>query len=228
MVKIIPAILTEDWEEFESRFGKVKSMVKRIQLDVGDGKFIDKVTVAPEDLNEIDTIVKFDAHLMVEDPKEWLDRCLQGGFSRVFGHVEKMEDVAEFVAQAELRGFEVGLALDIDTPVGEIEEYIWNIDGLLLLSVNAGESGQEFNDSVLKKIKEVEKLRDDIVVVVDGGLSENEIKECLTARWAEELEEGTDVHPGFVEMEFAVCSHLWNSEDLEEELNNLQTLKTHE
>lgn len=227
MVKIIPAILTEDWEEFESRFDEVKSMVNRIQLDVGDGKFIDKVTVAPEDLKEIDTIVKFDAHLMVEDPKKWLDRCLQGGFKRVFGHVEKMEDVSEFVAQAELRGFEVGLALNINTPVSEIEEYIWNIDGLLLLSVNAGESGQEFNDDVLEKIKEVEKIRDDMIIVVDGGLTENEIKECLTARWAEELEEGTDVHPGFTEMEFAVGSHLWNSKNLEEELNNLQTLKTH-
>lgn len=228
MVKIIPAILTEDWSDFEKKFDMVKAKAERIQLDVGDGRFIEKETIGPEELGEIDTIVKFDAHLMVEEPDKWLDRCLQGGIERVYGHIEKMGEVAEFIAHAELRGFEVGLALDLETEVDRIKDYIWEIDSLLLLSVPAGRSGQEFDERVLEKIKQVEGLRDDLPVVVDGGLNEERIKECLVARWAEEIEEGTDIHPVFLEMEFAVGSCLWKAENIEEKLSNLQQLKINE
>lgn len=225
MVKIIPAIFEDGWEEFEEKFDKVKSEVNRVQIDVGDGKLIDRETVKPEELSRLNTAVKVDAHLMVEEPVEWLSRCVEGGVSRVFGQIEKMADVAEFIAQAEVKGFEVGLALDLDTDVEEIKEYIWAIDRLLLMAVPMGKSGQEFEEKVLEKIRKVERLRDDLVVVVDGGVNRERIKQCLTVRWAEELEEGTDIHPGFLEMEFAVGSVIWEAEEVGEVINNLQHLK---
>src|SRR5687767_13645103 len=121
MVNIIPAILAKDLSEWEDKFDKVKGLVDRVQLDVVDGVFAPNKTIYPEDLvgQELGG-VKIDVQLMVDEPIEWLEQCHSIGADRVFGHVERMEDEVLFVAEAQVKGFGVGLALDLDTPVSKI------------------------------------------------------------------------------------------------------------
>ena len=66
MVTIVPAILAKDVTSFEEQLKRVWGEVKRVQFDIIDGKFAPAETVGPEILMNVDTIVEFDAHLMVE------------------------------------------------------------------------------------------------------------------------------------------------------------------
>jgi len=202
----------------------VWSKVSRVQVDVIDGKFAERETIKPEELNMIDTVVAFDVHLMVSKPEEWVSRCAMGGVDRVFGQVEYMEDVKAFVGDVQAEGMAVGLAYDVDTPIDGLEEVIDNLDAVLLLSVKAGKQGQEFDEKVLKKIKEVRKLSKKVTLVIDGGLDEKEIKKCLVAAWAEEMEEGTWERNSAL-MDFAVGSELLNAKDVEKRLGELQRLE---
>jgi len=224
MIKILPAIMSDSLEEFKKELGKVWSVVSRVQVDVIDGKFAERETVKPEELNMIDTVVAFDVHLMVEKPEEWVSRCAMGGVDRVFGQVEKMEDVAAFVGDVQAEGMAVGLAYDIDTPLDGLKEVINNLDAVLLLAVKAGKQGQEFDEKVLEKIKKVRKLSKKVTLVIDGGLNEEKIKKCLAAAWAEEMEEET-WERNIVLMDFVVGSELWKAEDVRKRLEELQRLE---
>jgi len=224
MINIIPAIMSDSLEEFKKELEKVWSKVSRVQVDVIDGKFAERETIKPEELNMIDTVVAFDVHLMVSKPEEWVSRCAMGGVDRVFGQVENMEDVVAFVGDVQAEGMAVGLAYDVDTPIDGLEEVIDNLDAVLLLSVKAGKQGQEFDEKVLKKIKEVRKLSKKVTLVIDGGLNEKEIKKCLVAAWAEEMEEGTWERNSSL-MDFAVGSELLGAKDVEKRLGELQRLE---
>lgn len=224
MVEIVPAILEKDATSFEEKLKKVWGEAKKVQVDIIDGKFAPMETVEPEVLLNIDTIVDFEGHLMVERPEDWVERCVASGMTGLFGQVEKMEDVVKFVADTQAAGLRVGLAYDIDTPLTDLEKYINDLDAVLLMSTKAGSQGiNEFDSRVLEKIKEVRKINKRIVIVVDGGLDVEDIKKCFAAEWAEELSED-ELDRNFGKMEFAVGSEIFEADDIREKLENLQSL----
>ncbi|MBU1256618.1 hypothetical protein KKA49_02955 [Patescibacteria group bacterium] len=226
MINIVPAILEKSLKEFEEKLSLVWGNVSRVQVDIIDGKFAEIITIGPEDLGQIDTVVAFDAHLMVEKPEEWINRCVAGGIDRVFGQVEKMEDKVAFIGDAQAEGLMVGLAYDIDTPLDGLEEYINDLDAVLLMAVKAGEQGREFDERVLEKIKAVRKLSKTVDIVVDGGLNVENIKRCIAAEWAEEIEEN-ELNRSVALLDFAVGSYLFGAENVKEELLRLQQLEEH-
>lgn len=225
MVTIIPAILPKNISEFEDKLDKVKSLVERVQLDIVDGVFAPLKTIEPQDLVGVSLGgVQLDIQLMVDEPIEWLAQCKTIGANRVVGHVEKMEDMVLFVAEAQLQNFEVGLGLDIDTPTSTIAKVVDDLDLVLLMSDKAGQSGMEpFNEKVLAKIGEIRKMRNEVVICVDGGLDLPQIKQCLVAEWAEEIRED-NLHRDFLNMEFAVGRALWSSSDIAQKLEQLKQL----
>ena len=224
MVTIVPAILEKDVTSFLEKFEKIKGSCKRVQVDIIDGKFAPTETVIPEILLNIDTVVDFEGHLMVEKPENWVERCAAAGMTALYGQVEKMEDRARFVADTEFAGMKAGLAFDIDTPLDGLEEIVNDLDGGLLVGVKAGSQGvQEFDARVLAKIKKVRAMSEFVTIVVDGGLKVENIKKCLAAEWAEEIVED-EFNKSFLGMEFVVGSDLFEAPDVAVELERLEYL----
>lgn len=224
MVNVIPAILKPNLKEFQDDFDLVKGLVKQVQVDVIDGVFAENKTVYPEDLESIDTVVEWDWHLMVDRPEKWVNRCLRGGGGRVFGHIERMQDVVGFVAEVQIAGMQAGLAVDIESDVAQIEEYVYDLDAVLLMSVKAGFQGQEFDERVLMKIEEVRRMRGDVPIVVDGGLDVAEIKKCIGAEWAEQIRE-EELDRNFLDIEFVVGGKLLQADDVAGKLEQLRKLE---
>lgn len=227
MINIIPAILQKSLADFEKELARVWQYVPRVQVDVIDGVYAPTETIGPEMLNQIDTIVNFDVHLMVNEPEKWVGRCVMGGVDRVVGQVEKMRDVEAFVASVQSEGLSVGLAFELDTPLDLLKEFLFDLDFVLLMSVKSGEQGQEFDQRVLERIKEVRRISKKITIQIDGGLNEENIKKCLAAEWAEEISED-ELNREVFSMEFIVGSHLLKSSNIENELGHLQNLEVHD
>lgn len=223
MVTIVPSILEKDISSFEDQLKKVWGRVKRVQMDIVDGKFEQIKTVTPEILLNIDTIVEFEGHLMVDKPEEWIERCASAGITAVYGQVEMMEDKVRFVADAEFSGMKTGLAYNIETPLTGLEDIIDNIDVVLLMSVKAGAQGRDFDERVLEKIKEVRKMSKTVTIQVDGGLNVENIKKCLVAEWAEEITED-EFDKSFLGIEFVVGSDILNAENIDSEIEKLENL----
>src|SRR5258708_20032122 len=90
-----------------------------------------------------------------------------------------MTSQEEFVAKGELLG-EVGLGLDLDTPVESITSSFEDLDSVLLMAVKTGETGQTFDPKVLEKIKNL-KSKTFIPIEVDGGINDQTIFGCKNA-----------------------------------------------
>ncbi len=174
---IIPSILTQDPNEARELLKKAEEAgVKRVQIDVVDGKFANNKTVDPVVFRNLETNILLDYHLMVDEPINWVEKCLYAGADRIIAQIEKMTNQFEFLAKVQSTGSLVGLAIDITTPVNAIEEeIIKNLDVVLVMSVPAGFGSQKFDFKALDKIKKLNKIRKDdqspFKICVDGGIT---------------------------------------------------------
>lgn len=174
MFEIIPGILEKDWGEIEKKINLVKPFAKTVHVDIIDGKFAPNTTfLDPLPFAPYTKDIFFEVHLMVDEPIEYLKPFADVGFRRFLGHIEKMSDQVEFVAQAETLGG-VGLAIDAQTSIEALEVPLDDLDCLLIMTVKAGFSGQEFMRKNLKKIKDL-RSKTLIPIEVDGGINDHTI-----------------------------------------------------
>lgn len=173
--KVIPGILEKNWEEIEKKIKIISQFSDTIHVDFIDRKFAENLTfLDPGPFKSYSSEIFLEAHLMVEEPIQYLSSLAQSGFKRFLGHVEKMSNQEEFVAQGQLLG-EVGLALDLDTPVSSIKVPFDDLDLVLLMSVKAGFSNQDFNQASLGKIKDL-RSKTAIPIEIDGGINDKTVQ----------------------------------------------------
>lgn len=183
MHDVIPGILEKDFQEIEKKLQIIKPFSRRVHIDILDGKFSQEVS-----FNDPIPFAKYkddffmEAHFMVDNPVEYVKPFALAGFKRFLGHVEKMKEVEEFIAEGQIFG-EVGLCLDLQTPISSISVPFDDFDCVLLMGVKAGESGQQFAPQVLEKIKDLRQVTQ-IPIEMDGGINE----ETLIAAKAEGAE----------------------------------------
>lgn len=197
--KIIPAILSASAEDMLKKIASVEGLANRIQIDIVGKAFSQKETISLESIEEVASALVLDVQLMVKEPVEYLTRCDWVGADRVFGQIEQMASQQDFIEQAFVAGMQVGLAVDLETPVSMVEKSLSQLDALLLMAVQAGRSGQKFDKRVIEKIRKVRKLSPELAVCIDGGLNPKTISACIEAGASE----------------FAVGSFLWESNDIE-------------
>lgn len=177
MVVISPGILEKDWSEIERKLEIVKPFAKSVHIDILDGKFAPNTTfLDPTPFLKYSKDLFLELHMMVENPIQYLKPFAEAGFKRFLGHIEQMSDQAEFVAQAQLLG-EVGLAIDGPTSLENIKVPLSDLDCVLIMTIKAGASGQEFNPEYLKKVEILRSAQNDIgiPVEIDGGINDRTI-----------------------------------------------------
>ncbi|HZE86890.1 MAG TPA: hypothetical protein VE090_01650 [Methylomirabilota bacterium] len=176
MYKIIPSPGTDnkEWSDIEKKIELVRPFAKTIHIDVIDGDFAPNTTFAdPLPFAKYTKDMLFEVHFMVREPIKHLQFWADAGFRRFIGQVEKMSDQEEFVARAQLLG-EVVLALDKQTPVDGIHVPLDDLDGLLVMTIQAGFSGQKFEEALLEKVKTL-RSRTELPIEVDGGMNDETI-----------------------------------------------------
>ena len=116
----------------------------------------------------------FDAHLMIHEPVRYVQAFADAGADMITFHVEAAEDIAETISVIKEAGCKVGLAFNPATPLDGLEEYLNDLDMVLLMSVNPGFGGQSFID-ITDKLKTlsvmIAKLDKEVLIQVDGGIN---------------------------------------------------------
>ncbi|MFA6295105.1 MAG: hypothetical protein WC666_01635 [Candidatus Paceibacterota bacterium] len=182
--EIIPAILPRDFNELEEKSELVKGFVKTVQVDICDGQFVPNASwpYKKQD-NAFDKLIKeeeglpgwkdlnYEFDLMVNNPSEVVDQWVSAGATRIIIHIEARGNIAEAIEK--LQGcVEIGLALNIETPIESIEPYKEHINFIQCMGIDhIGFQGQEFDEKVIEKIKDIKKAYPDLPVSIDGGVS---------------------------------------------------------
>lgn len=203
---IAPSILENNWAEIEKKLKICQGFARTIHIDFIDGKFAPNTTfLDPNPFKEYSEYFVLEAHLMVEDPLQYLDSLFSAGFKKVVAQVEKMPDQVEFVSKAQSLGG-VGLALDLDTAISAITISKDDLDQILLMSVKAGHSHQEFDSAVLEKLR---SLKQEYLgeIEIDGGINAENIKTLF--------DQGA--------MSFSVNSYIFGSDKPEDQFRMLET-----
>lgn len=173
-MEIIPGINEKEWSEIEKKLEMVKSLSQWVHIDLLDGKYADNITfLDPSPFKKYADSLFLELHMMVEDPEKYIEPFAKSGFRRFIGQIEKMPDQVAFVARAELWG-EVGLGLDIDTPLDAITVSFEDLDFLTVMTVKAGFSGQEFQEKALEKCRTLRQLTS-LPIEIDGGVTDQTI-----------------------------------------------------
>ncbi len=154
-------VLTGDLQLAKRQIEQAKQsgLLPAVQIDIIDGVFADEHTFTPQDLVDIDFgELQIDFHLMTEEPMDYVwemeEYCRHLPIRSVFGQIEKMSYQEAFLEEVKKQDWKAGLALDLYTPLDEIEENSWEwMDAILLLGAEAGRSGQSLHPSIFDKIK---------------------------------------------------------------------------
>ena len=157
--------------------------VDYFHIDVMDGVFVENDTqnIMQEYANTLANItnIKQDIHLMVKDVKKFVDDYASLGRNRITFHIEVMKDSQETIEMINYikdTGNQVGLAINPDTPVESILEFLPLIHSVIVMTVVPGKGGQSLIESTLAKIVQLKKIIEDsnldIDIEADGGIKD--------------------------------------------------------
>jgi len=181
--KIFPSLIAESQSQLNERFEKVKSISNTFQFDVMDGKFVENESLN-FDFEVPKTIIpkRFEAHLMVNNPEEWVNKNYQKVHTIIF-HIEPLfrnknsvEEINRIIKNVKDKKKLVGIAINPETSVKDVKNFLNKIDKFLVLSVNPGNYGANFIPETLKKIRKIRDLKPELDIEIDGGIDEKTIK----------------------------------------------------
>lgn len=177
MPQIIPAILTNNPEDYKNKISILEKLVSRVQIDIIDGVFAKNKTVTANDIASIKTPLFLEAHLMVSNPEKYLRDCAQANVKLITVHIEPCKDnIDNILDKIHSLGIKAGIAINPETPIEQIQNFIDKIDLVLIMSVHPGFDGQKFIPVTLEKIKTTRKLFPNTKIEVDGGINLENIK----------------------------------------------------
>ncbi len=195
-IEIIPAILVDDFETLQDQIELIKLNTKRIQIDICDGQFVPNASWPyrkPD--NNFEMLIREDASLpgwekidyefdlMVNKPEDVVDDWVSVGATRIVLHIESKGNIKSAVEKL-LGRVEIGIALNIDTPVQMINDAMINdqIQFIQLMGIDhIGFQGQSFDAKVIEKIAEVKRAFPDLPISIDGGVSLENAQDLIDA-----------------------------------------------
>ena len=177
-MKIAPSLLASKPEKYVEDVKILeKANVEWFHIDMLDGTFTDTYAFPVEHLQMINRASDFpmDIHLMTNNPIKVLPNFIDAGSDMLTAHVEAVNP-RKYIDAVKKYDKMVGLAINPDTPLSSIVDYIGELNRVLIMTVVPGKTGQSFIEAPLSKVKEARKIIDkhnfDVELCVDGGINE--------------------------------------------------------
>jgi len=181
-VEVEPSLYAADFARLGEQIDALLHAGARIfHFDVGDGHFVEPVTMGPVVLKSIAPAIHrlggvIDCHLMVDNPEHHFRQIKDAGGDSVTFHLEVADEPWKTIKAARDLGLGVGVAFNPETEVETAVEASLGADLALCMSIHPGYSGQEFLPDSLWRIARLRKeLPSSLFVQVDGGVMEENV-----------------------------------------------------
>jgi ribulose-phosphate 3-epimerase len=182
-VEVEPSLYAADFARLGEQIEELLRAGCRVfHFDVGDGHFIEPVTIGPVVLESVAPRVHeaggvLDCHLMVDNPLRHFPQIAAAGGDSATFHYEVVDDVPATIAAAREHGLQVGVAFNPESEPEDVAAVARDADIVLCMSIHPGYSGQDFMPDALDRIARLRSaLPDHVYVQVDGGIGPENIR----------------------------------------------------
>ncbi len=183
-------------------------------IDVMDGHFVPNISYGMPVIKAIKkhATKPLDVHLMIEKPERYIEEFAEVGADIITVHYESTVHLHRTLRQIKTVGCKAGVVLNLTTPVSVLEDILPECFMVLLMSINPGFGGQQFEYMTYNRVKKLREMVNeqglDTRIEIDGGVTDKNIKQLADA--------GADV--------FVAGSHVFKSADPMATIKNLKGL----
>jgi len=188
MIKLAPSILSADFARLLEDVEKVeKAGCEYLHIDVMDGNFVPNITLGPGIVKSLrkDVNMVFDAHLMIENPDQYIKDFVDAGCDLIVVHQEACRHLHRTIQNIKSYGIKAGVALNPATSIETIKHVLQDVDMVLIMTVNPGFGGQSFIEGMIPKIEELKAIIDSqnlsVDIQVDGGIKPDNVEKVVKA-----------------------------------------------
>ena len=182
-IKIAPSILAADFGNLSKDCNIVnKSNADWFHLDVMDGLFVPNISFGMPIISSIRKMTKkpLDVHLMIIEPERYIDKFVEIGSDILTVHIEATTEMNKILDKIKQSSIKSGIAINPDTPINKLDDYIDKVDLICLMGVHAGFGGQKFIEKTFDRLIELKSLinlKDSSAVIeIDGGVDNTNCK----------------------------------------------------
>ena len=186
--EIVPSVLPADFARLGDEVSALEEAgVDRIQWDVMDGRFVPNLTFGPDVIAAArkHCSVPFEAHLMVLEPQELMDKYVEAGCDLIIVHAEACTHLHRTLSAIRDLGARTGVALNPHTPIDAVRYVLDLTDMVLIMTVNPGFGGQAYIQTMEPKIRDtaelIAKSGCEIELEVDGGINAETVQGAAAA-----------------------------------------------
>ncbi|MDB5194302.1 MAG: ribulose-phosphate 3-epimerase, ribulose-phosphate 3-epimerase [Parcubacteria group bacterium] len=206
MANIIPAVLADTYDDVEEKLSLCAGHVALVHIDVMDATLTRLATWPYNGLSEEWERVKreeagfpyweefnFEAHLMVKDPAAIAEDWIRAGAERLIVHYESFGNddacseallklATHFGEGNEHLKIEIGLAVNLSTPVSAILPHVLECDFIQLMAIDEiGSQGQMFQEGAFNKMRELKAVYPETIIAIDGGVNMENAEKLVEA-----------------------------------------------
>lgn len=177
MPGIYPSIIAADLLNLKKEIEETEKYSHGYHIDIMDPYFTSNITIGPMFIEPISRLTSKQlwVHLMVEKPKEYLDRLPLPGGSIFTFHIESKGGVLVMIKKIKQKNWLPSLAISPQTPVQDIFPFLDKLHQVLIMTVEPGFAGQPMLPDVLQKIDPLLGYRQTrglkFRIAVDGGIN---------------------------------------------------------
>ena len=185
--RIVASILDCDFTRLAEEVAAVDDHVDRYQVDVMDGHFVPNLSFGFPILKAMRRLTKkpLEADLMISNPDRYAAQYAEAGADYVIVHVEASTAPRETFRGIRDAGGRPGISLSPGTEPKAVQDYLDEVDMVLVMTVAPGFGGQPFLDDQLDAVRQVREwitaAGRDIHVEVDGGIKPDTAQRAAAA-----------------------------------------------
>lgn len=180
---VAPSLLAADFSRLADEIKYLEDAgADLLHLDIMDGHFVPNLSFGQFIIEKIASLTKLplDVHLMVTNPEDYIDQLIELKVANITWHIELTLHHDRLIDSIKNAGLRAGVALNPSTSLSYLDYVLEKLDMVLIMSVNPGFAGQQFLNSQIAKLQQLQQMLtvhnvDQLLIAVDGGVNLNSL-----------------------------------------------------